>query len=68
MGDSSTIKSTISRYDARSSKGHIRDHELQIYPYLVWDCQDKTFVALASSEALANNYAAQMNEKGFIEP
>lgn len=62
----SAIKSVI-RYTAESSNGHIRDHELSVYPYLVWDSEEKTFVALASTESLALNYAAQMNEKGFIE-
>lgn len=64
----SIIKDKKPRYTAESAKGHIRDIELEIYPYLVWDCEEKTFVALASSEPLALNYAAQINERGFIEP
>jgi len=56
------------RYIAKSSEGHVREIEREIYSHLVWDCQDKTFVALTVSEATAKNYAAQMNEKGFIEP
>lgn len=55
------------RYIAKSTKGHVREIEIQVYPYLVWDCQEETFVALATSEKTAANYAAQMNEKGFIE-
>lgn len=41
--------------------------DAKIYPYMVWDSKRETFIALASTESMAQNYAAQMNGKGYIE-
>jgi hypothetical protein len=63
---SDTIKSTIPRYEAKPNDNHVRG--VEIYSHMVWDSEAKETIAYTASEVTALNYAAQMNEKGFIEP
>lgn len=53
------------RYDVRPNSDPLKGTE--IYSHMVWDDEAKYAVAYTSSEVVALNYAAQMNEKGFIE-
>lgn len=38
------------------------------YSFAVWDSEEKRDIAYTNEEVTALGYAAQMNEKGFIEP
>lgn len=62
----SAMKPAIPRYNARPNDNHIRG--VEVYSHMVWDSEANEAVAYAASEVTALNYAAQMNEKGFIEP
>ena len=55
------------RYVVKANEPNTGPKNLRVYSHVVWDTKDNKAIAYAMAFT-AVDYAAQMNEKGFIEP